>query len=172
MTTRAIEYNQLLIPSLGVVLWAPMSVDLPPTLMPIWPPPPTMVEVATLIQVLVQSGDIASTGVSSPTHCPELKRQISTDTFLPATARFLPTVRLCHMYSRREHHIRWTRHLSPSNILRPYSPPDITTGCTPCHHARLPNQFRVHCPTPTSLLVIPLPLPQLRPQAPANHQTS
>ena len=124
------------------------------------------------MQLLVQSGDIAFTGVSRPTHCPDLKRKISTDTLPLATVRFLPTVRLCHMYSRREHPIRWTRRLSRSNIPRPYSPPDIMMGCTPYHHARLPNQFRVRCPTPTSPLVIPVPLPQLLPQAPASHQSS
>jgi len=172
MITRATEYNQLLIPFLGVVLWAQMSVDSQPTPMLIWPLPPTMVEVTICTQALAQSGDIAFTGVQSPTRCQELKRQISTDTLLLATARPLPTVHLCHIYSRREHPIRWIPRLCLSNIPRPYSPPDITMGCTPHHHARFPNQFRVHCPTQTSPLAIPQPLPQPLPRAPANHQSS
>ena len=124
------------------------------------------------MQVRARCGDIASTAVVNPTRCPVLKRQISMDAFSPATARPLPTVRLCHMYSRREPPLRWTQRSSRSNIQRPRSPPDITMGCTPCHHARLLNQFLVRFPTPTSPSVIPLPPPLLLPQAPANRRSS
>lgn len=173
MITRATEYNRLLIPSLGVVHWVRTSADSQHTLMPIWLPQPTTVAVVTTsMRVLAQSGDIVSTGVVNLTRCPDLKRQNSTDTFLPAIARFLPIVRLCHIYSRREPPIRWTRHLYRSNIPRPYSPPGITMGCTPCHHVRLLNRFLVRCQTLTFPSVIPPPLPRLLPQALANHQSS
>jgi len=119
-----------------------------------------------------QSGDIVSTVVVNPTRSPELKRQISTDVFPQTIARSLPTVRLCRMYSRREPPIRWTRHPCRSNIPRSYSPPDITMGCTPCHHAPLLNRSRAHCPIPTFPSVIRLLLPRLLPQAPANPQSS
>jgi len=171
MIIRVTGYSQPLIPSPGVVLWVWTSADSPPTLTPIWPRPQTMVVVTLFMQVQVQFDDIASTGVVNPTRYRELKRQISTDIFPPATARFLPTARLCHMCSRREHPTPWMRPLCPSNIPRPYSPRDITMGCTPCHHAQLLNRFRVHYPIQISPSAIPLLLPRLLPQAPANHQT-
>lgn len=172
MITRATGYSQLLILWLGVVLWVWTLADSQHTLMRIWLRLPTMVGVTTFMQARAHSGDIAFTAVVNPTRCLELKRQISTDVLSPATARSLPTVRLCPMYSRREHPIRWTQRLSRSNIQRPHSPPDITMGCTLCHHAQLLNQFRVRCPTPTSPSVTPLLLPLLLPQALANHRSS
>jgi len=171
MIIRATEYSQHSIPSLGVVPWVLTSVGSQPTLMPIWLPPPTMA-VTIFIQVRVQSGDIVSMEAVNPTRCLGLERQINTDTFPPPTVRSLPTVRLCRMYSRREHPIRWTRRLCLSNIPRPHSPPDIMMGCTPCHHAQLLNRSRGHYPTPTTPLVIPPLLPRLLPQAPVNHQSS
>ena len=171
MIIRATEYSQRLIPWLAVAPWVWTLADSQPTLTPIWLRPPTTAGVTTLIRVYAQFGDIASMAVVNPTPCPELKRQISTDTLLPATARSLPTVRPCRMYSRREHPIRWTRPLYRSNIQRPRSPPDITMGCTPCHHAQLLSRSRVRYPTPTSPLVILLLLPRLPPQAPANQNS-
>ena len=123
------------------------------------------------ILVRVLSGDIA-TVVVNLTHCLGLKRQISTGTFNPVTARSLPIVRLCHMSSRRELHNRRTRRLYPSNIQRPHTLPDITTGCTPCHHVPLLNRFRVRYRIPTSPSAIRLlPLPPL-PRALASHRNS
>lgn len=119
-----------------------------------------------------QYGDIASMVVVNPTRCPGLKRQISMDTFPTATARSLPTVRPCHTYSHREPHIRCTRRQCLLNIPRPRSLPDITMGCTRCHHVRLLNPFRVRYPTPTFLSAIRLLLPRLLPQAQANRQSS
>jgi hypothetical protein len=171
MITRATEYSPLLISWLAVAHWAWTSADSRPILMPIWPPPPTTAGVITFIPVQAQFGDIA-TVVVNPTRCPGLRRQISTDTFLIATARFLPTVRRCHMYSRRELPIRWRRLSCRSNIPRPHTLPDITMGCTLCHHARLLNRSRVRYQTPTFLSVIqPLRLP-LPPRVPANRRNS
>jgi len=172
MIIRATEYSQRLIPWPVVALWVWTLADSQPTLTPILLRPQTTVGVTTVIRVYAQFGDIASMALVNPTPCPELKRQISTDALLPATARSLPTVRLCRMYSRREHPIRWTRHSYRSNIQRPHSPPDITMGCTPCHHAQLLSRSRVRYPTPTSPLVILLLLPRPLPQAPANQSTS
>ena len=171
MIIRATEYSQPLIPWLAVALWVWTLAGSQPTLTPIWLRPPTTVGVTTLIRVYAKFGDIASMEVVNPTPCPELRRQISTDDLLPATARSLPTVRLCRMYSRREHPTRWTRHSYRSSIQRPRSPPDITMGCTPCHHAQLLSRSRVHYPTPTSPLVILLLLPRLLPQALANQSS-
>ena len=171
MIIRATEYSQRLIPWLAVAPWVWTLADSQHTLTPIWLRPPTTVGVTTPIRVYAQFGDIASMAVVNPTPCPGLKRQISTDALLPATARSLPTVRLCRMYSRREHPTRWTRHSYRSNIQRPHSPPDITMGCTPCHHAQLLNRSRVRYPTLTSPLVILLLLPRLLPQAPANQSS-
>jgi hypothetical protein len=174
MIIRGTGYNQLLIPSLGAVRWVWTSADSQPTLMPTWLPPPTTVGTTVLIPAQAQFGDIVFTEVVNPTRCPELKRQISMDAFPQATARSLPTVRLCHTYSHKEHPIRWTRRSCRSNIQRPYTPPDITVGCTPCHHAQLPNRFQVRYPTPTSpsVILLLLLLPRLLPQAPANHRSS
>ena len=124
------------------------------------------------MRVYAKFGDIASMAVVNPTPCPELKRQINTVVaFPPAAARSLPTVRLCRMYSRREHPIRWTRHSYRSNIRRLHSPPDITMGCTLSHHAQSQNRSRVRYPTPTSPLVILLLLPRLLPRAPVNQSS-
>lgn len=119
-----------------------------------------------------QHGDTASTVVVNPTRCPGLKRQISMGIFPTATARSLPTVRLCHTYSHRELHLRCTRRLCLLNIPHPHLPPDITMGCTQCHHVRLLHRFRAHYPTPTFLSVIQLVPPRLLLQAQANHQNS
>jgi hypothetical protein len=142
--------------------------------MPTWLPPPTTVGTTALIPAQAQFGDIIFAEVVNPTRCPALKRQISTDAFPQATARSLPAVHLCRAYSRKEHPVRWTRRSCRSNIQRPHTPPDITAGCTPCHRAQLPNRFRVRYPTPTSpsAILLLLLLPQLLPQAPANHRSS
>ena len=172
MIIRATEYSQLLIPSPAVALWVWTSADSLPTPTPIWPQPPITVEITICMQVRAQFADIALTGVVNPTRCLELKRQISTAIFPLATARFLPIVRLCRMCSRMQRPTRWMRPLCRSNIPRPYSPPDITMGCTPRHHAQLLNRFRVLYPIQISPSAIPLLLPRLLPQALANHRIS